>query len=370
MGNSKKKRESDTGIWETFKSDFKSEGLKDDIKYDFTETLEFYLTDEQKQRLKEMGWFKKIFFIPAWLLRVLFFKLTRIRRLLLVLAIVLYVISGNIIISDNVRSDSNTTFFSVLILLFILILELKDKLIARDELSAGRAVQTAFMPPQNPNIPGWSLWLYSRPANSVGGDMVDLIKIDKNNFGIALGDVSGKELGAALYMVKLQSTLRALVSDSESLAELGSKINSIFFRDSEPNRFATMIYFGLSKGSGNIKILNAGHIPPLTLSGGKITELEKGSAAIGIKKKSNYREQQLVLKKGDLIISYSDGVTEAVNQSGEFFGAERLKQILKANKYLSPEEMGKVILNHVKDFSGKCRLFDDLSIIIIKYEGN
>lgn len=370
MGNTNKNREKRTGIWETVKSDFKSANLKDDIKYDFTDTLEFYLTDEQKQRLKEMGWFKKIFLVPAWLLRVMFFKLTRIRRLLLALAIILFFISGNITISDNVRTDSNTTFLSFLILLFILILELKDKLIAKDELSAGRAVQTAFMPPQNPEVPGWSLWLYSRPANSVGGDMVDLVQIDKDNFGIALGDVSGKELGAALYMVKLQATLRALISYTVSLSELGSKINSIFFRDSESNRFATMIYLGFNTLSGDIKILNAGHIPPLTVNEGKITELKKGSPAIGIKEKSAYKEQEIILKKGELIIAYSDGVTEAVNESGEFFGIKRLKNIISGSKHLPPADIGKIILREVEDFAGKCKFFDDLSIAILKREEN
>ncbi|MCK4888615.1 MAG: SpoIIE family protein phosphatase, partial [Candidatus Aminicenantes bacterium] len=232
MGEKNRKKKSG-GIWETFKTDFKESEITREVKYDLTDTLDFYLTEDQKTRMKEMGWFKKLIFIPAWLLRIMFFKLTRIRRLLLALALILSVVS----INNN--NSSNNSFLGLIILLFILILELKDKLIAVDELSAGRAVQTAFMPPENPEVPGWSLWLYSRPANSVGGDMVDLIPIDEINYGVVLGDVSGKELGAALYMVKLQSTLRALASDFDSLSKLGSKMNKIFYRDSESNRFAT-----------------------------------------------------------------------------------------------------------------------------------
>jgi len=360
--DSKNHKNKNSGIWETFKTDFKESEITREVKYDLTDTLDFYLTEDQKARMKEMGWFKKLIFIPAWLLRIMFFKLTRIRRLLLALAIFLSFIR----ISVNDSNDPNYTFLGVIILLFILILELKDKLIAVDELSAGRAVQTAFMPPENPDVPGWSLWLYSRPANSVGGDMVDLIPIDEINYGVVLGDVSGKELGAALYMVKLQSTLRALASDFSSLSELGSKINKIFHRDSETNRFATMVYISLKKDQGDLKVLNAGHIPPILLSDGELVDMAKGSPAIGIKRTSKYREDSLKLKKGDYLIVYSDGVSEAINSENEFYGAGRFKDTLLANRDLSPREMGKNIIDAVNNFVGNNKFYDDLSIVILK----
>lgn len=359
-----KDRKKKSGIWETVKTDFRESEISREVKYDLSETLEFYLTEEQKTEMKKMGWFKKLLFVPAWLLRIMFFKLTRIRRLLLVLAIIFSFLR----LSINDSTNSNYTFLSIFILLFILILELKDKLIAVDELSAGRAVQTAFMPPENPDIPGWSLWLYSRPANSVGGDMVDLIPIDEKNYGIVLGDVSGKELGAALYMVKLQSTLRALASDFASLSELGSKINKIFHRDSESNRFATMLYISLKKDRGDLKILNAGHIPPILISSGELIEMAKGSPAIGIKNTSRYREESLKLKKGDYLIIYSDGVPEAINSEDEFYGTGRFKDILMANKDLPPKEMGKNIIAAVNNFVGNNKFYDDLSLVILKKE--
>jgi len=357
--NHKKKN---SGIWETVKTDFKESEITREVKYDLTDTLDFYLTEDQKTRMKEMGWFKKLIFIPAWLLRIMFFKLTRIRRLLLALAIFFSFIRISVNNSDN----SNYSFLGVIILLFILILELKDKLIAVDELSAGRAVQTAFMPPENPEVPGWSLWLYSRPANSVGGDMVDLIPINDINYGVVLGDVSGKELGAALYMVKLQSTLRALASDFDSLSKLGSKINKIFYRDSESNRFATMVYISLKKDQGDLQVLNAGHIPPILLSNGELVEMAKGSPAIGIKSTSKYREDNLILKKGDYLIVYSDGVSEAINSEGEFYGTGRFKDTLIAGKDLSPREMGKNIIATVNNFVGNNKFYDDLSIVILR----
>ena len=363
--DSKNRRKKKSGIWETVKTDFRESEITREVKYDLSETLDFYLTEEQKEEMKGMGWFKKFFFIPAWLLRIMFFKLTRIRRLLLAVAIVLLFVNIN-------NNDSGITFnnsiFTIIILLFILILELKDKLIAVDELSAGRAVQTAFMPPENPDVPGWSVWLYSRPANSVGGDMVDLIPVDGTNFGIVLGDVSGKELGAALYMVKLQSTLRALASDSVSLSDLGSKINRIFHRDSESNRFATMVYASLKKEHGDLNILNAGHLPPLIMSEGKLSELGKGSPALGIKNTSRYKEEKVKLKKGDYFIIYSDGVSEASNDDGEFYGTGRFKDAILKNNNLSPQEMGRTLISGVNHFVGNNKFYDDLSIIILRKE--
>jgi len=361
----KNRRKKKSGIWETVKTDFRESEITREVKYDLSETLDFYLTEEQKEEMKKMGWFKKVFFIPAWLLRIMFFKLTRIRRLLLAAAIILLFVNIN---NSNNGITFNNSIFTIIILLFILILELKDKLIAVDELSAGRAVQTAFMPPENPSVPGWSVWLYSRPANSVGGDMVDLIPVDGSNFGVVLGDVSGKELGAALYMVKLQSTLRALASDPGSLSDLGSKINRIFHRDSESNRFATMVYASLRKEHGNINVLNAGHLPPMILSEGKLSELGKGSPAIGIKNTSRYKEEKVKLKKGDYLIIYSDGVSEATNNDGEFYGTGRFKDAILKYNNLSPQEMGTNLISAVNHFVGNNKFYDDLSIVILRKE--
>ncbi len=366
--SSKKHQKKRSGIWETVKNDFRESEIKREVKSDLSETLDFYLTEEQKTDMKSMGWFKKLFFIPAWLLRIMFFKLTRTRRLLLALAIGLFLFSGNITFPNNIQLNAKSKFVSIIILLFILILELKDKLIAVNELNAGRAVQTAFMPQENPEISGWSLWLYSEPANSVGGDMVDLIPIDETNYGITLGDVSGKELGAALYMVKLQSTIRALASDFVSLSKLGSKVNNIFFRDSEPNRFATMVYISLKKDIGKLKILNAGHIPPIILSNGKLKEMKKGSPAIGIKSDSVYREDDLKLEKGEYLIVYSDGVSEATNPEGDFFGTDKFKKALKENDHLPPGKMGKNLISTVNSFVGNNKFYDDLSIVILRKE--
>jgi len=147
-----------------------------------------------------------------------------------------------------------TTLLSGIIFLFIIALELKDKLHAKSELEEGRAVQKALMPETIPDVAGWDIWLYTKPANDVCGDLLDFLKLSEEKVCISIGDVAGKGLSAALLMAKLQSTIRAIVPDYNSLMELGEKINRIFCRDSLPKLFASLVYVELDVTSGKIKI--------------------------------------------------------------------------------------------------------------------
>ena len=134
--------------------------------------------------------------------------------------------------------------------------------------------------------------MFTRPANTVGGDLVDFMKLEKDKYYLALGDVAGKGLGAALLMSKLQSTLRALAQGINNLENLGSKINQIFHRDSLPNKFASLVYLEAGANNGNIRMLNAGHFQPLIVKYPEIIETEKGAAAIGIMNDTKYKEQK------------------------------------------------------------------------------
>ncbi|MCL5021440.1 MAG: serine/threonine-protein phosphatase, partial [Bacteroidetes bacterium] len=255
---------------------------------------------------------------------------------------------------------------SYLLVLLVLMLELKDKLLAHDELRIGRTVQKALLPDDNPSISGWSIWLFTRPANDVGGDLVDYINLGESRLGLALGDVAGKGLGAALLMSKLQSTLRAIAPDYSSLSELGQRINLIFCRDSLPSKVATLVYMELTQNSGKIRLLNAGHLPPLVLRGGNVEELAHGAPALGLIKTSRFEEQVIELGPGDLFVAYSDGVTEARNERDEFFGDQRLKSVIGKSAGISPDRVGERLLAEVDAFVGEAPRSDDLSLVLIK----
>jgi len=350
----------------TIVNDFRSGDIGGSLRRDFKELYAFYIDGETQERMKKYPRIKQFIFVSWYLLKSLLLKLNSARRVLLVVSIVLFV-AGNISIGEGeFHIDINGVFLSYLLLLLVLMLELKDKLLAHDELRIGRTVQKALLPEENPTISGWSIWLFTRPANDVGGDLVDYINLDGSRLGVALGDVAGKGLGAALLMSKLQSTIRAIAPDYKSLSDLGERINLIFCRDSLPNKFATLIYFEVAQNSGSVRLLNAGHLPPLVLHGSSVQPLKHGAPALGLMKTSKFEELVINLDPGDTIVTYSDGVTEARNGNNEFFGDERLISIVGKSAGQSPERIGERILNEVDAFVGESPRSDDLSLVIAK----
>jgi phosphoserine phosphatase RsbU/P len=357
-------------LGQTLIKDLRRGDFKRTLRRDYSELKEFYLDNERKARLKGMGRIKRGFWMCWWLLKSLFFKLTPARRILLVISLFMIFQSSTISFEgDNVRIENDTGKIGYVVLLFVLMLELKDKLMAQSELEAGRSVQRALMPKQSPSVPGWELWLMTRPANEVGGDLVDYLEIGKDRYGIALGDVAGKGLKAALLMAKLQATLRALAADFTSLAELGAKLNAILRRDGLPNSFASLVYFELQSGSGTVRLLNAGHMPPLILKDGAIQETAHGAVAIGVMSDATFSEQQIEFQRGDALLIYSDGLTEAVNAAGEFFGEQRLWARLRSFTGLSAPQIGERLVAEVNQFVGEARAHDDLSVIVLKRVG-
>ena len=332
------------------------------IRQDWQDIKDFFLHEERRQRISLMKWYKRWFFQIFWLLKSLFLKLSPLRRLLLILSLFFILTSGSIG-SNNIDAR---IIIGIVILLFILMLELKDKLLARNELEAGRVVQNALLPQKSPKIKGWDLWLYTRPANEVGGDLVDYIPLDAHRIGVVLADIAGKGLGAALLMAKLQATLRALAPDFKSLENLGKKINDIFYRDTLANSFASLIYLELNSKSGEVHLLNAGHFPPWLCKPGIIEELSKGSAALGLCSNTTYNEQVLNLMPDEFLLVYSDGLIEARSEKGQFFGEESVKTLLSEVSGMNAREICDTILNTVDKFMGKSRQSDDLSLIIIR----
>jgi len=167
-------------------------------------------------------------------------------------------------------------------------------------------------------------------------------------------------------MAKLQATVRALAPNVHSLGELGKQINKIFCRDGLPNRFASLIYLEIAPDSDEMRILNAGHLPPILLHENSQEEIPRGESALGIMPDSDYKEQFIELQPDDMFIVYSDGLTEARNEQNVFFGFERLMNLLPGLKELSAETAGKRLISEVDQFYGEANPSDDLSLIILK----
>lgn len=351
---------------DALRQDLKHTDIFQSIRRDFSELRKFYIEEEQNLRLAQMKWYKRWFFLAWWLLKSMMLKLTPARRILFFAGLVLILASRTVTVEGHGIQTSNWEVLGGFFLVFVLMLELKDKLLARDELEAGRKVQHALMPERSPNVPGWSLWLFTRPANEVGGDLVDFLRINEERSGVVLADVAGKGLQAALLMVKLQATVRALTSDFQSTSDLMSRINKIFHRDTPSNMFASLLYVELRDNSGELRFVNAGHFPPVLLGSNGIREMSKGETGLGLVSTSSYSEQFQTVERGETFLAYSDGLTEARNEQGDFFGTERFFRLLSRLSAYSVEGMGQAITAEVDQFVGEARANDDLSLIILR----
>jgi sigma-B regulation protein RsbU (phosphoserine phosphatase) len=229
-------------------------------------------------------------------------------------------------------------------------------------------VQIALQPRRHPDVPGWRVWSHSRPANDVGGDLVDYIALDGFRHAVVLGDVAGKGLGAALLSAKLQATLRALLPITASLEDLAFQVNRILHRDGLDNRYATLFVAELSHHSGLVQYLNAGHNPPIVVRATGPSTLDASAQPLGMLEGVSYREAALELEPGDAVIAYSDGLTEAANAAGEEFGPARLRSLLGDVRGLPPAVVGQRILTAVDAFLGEVRVADDLSLAVIVRE--
>jgi len=355
-------------IRHTIRSDFRQTKIKEEFKSEYKDLKQYFLTEDRKKNLSSMNAIKKFFVLPWWLLKAMYLRLTPFRRILFFIGLIGFFTFGNF--SSGPEGTELTlnisAVFTAFVFLFILALELKDKLLAKTELQEGRAIQQLLMPEQSPKVKGWDIWLFTRSANDVGGDLLDFIQIDENKFGVAVGDVAGKGLSAALLMAKLQSTIRAIIYDQLPLHKMCQKLNSIFYRDSPAKIFASLVYAEIYDSSGEINFINAGHYPPLVVKREQVIKLSKESPALGIILNAEFSGKNVILTKDEFLVVYSDGLTEAQNESGDFFEESRLIELLNKRSSITARQLGEMIIDSVDLFRGKVPAHDDLTLAILK----
>jgi putative ABC transport system permease protein len=242
----------------------------------------------------------------------------------------------------------------------------------RRELMLAAEVQKRLFPERVPETASLQLAGLCMPARGVGGDYYDFLDLGHGQIGIALADVAGKGIAAALLMSVVQASLRSLASSNgASLAELTSNLSRLLHRSTGTSSYATFFYAQVDEQRRLLRYVNAGHNPPFLLHRNgapeaPIEELAKGGMIIGMFAQANYEETEVALHTGDVLIVFSDGVTEAHNPEEEEFGEDRLKNVLRRTAHLEVNEMSSRILQELKAWMADAAQYDDLTFVLMK----
>jgi len=235
------------------------------------------------------------------------------------------------------------------------------------ELQLASEIQQRFQPTAPPHVEGYELQGISFPCYEIGGDYYDFIEREDGRLVIALGDVSGKGTAAALLMSSLHAAIHAQSASHDSLVATISAVNRYLADNIPANRFVTLFYAELDPESGALSFLNAGHNPPLIVhAAGTVEQLASGGLPLGIKPDAEYREGRTRMQPGDVLVIYSDGVTEAVSPTGEEFGATRLYEVVSRNVNASAAGIRDRIESSLTKFAQGTSAADDITLVIVK----
>ncbi len=228
-------------------------------------------------------------------------------------------------------------------------------------------IQQRFLPASAPIVAGYELQGISFPCYEIGGDYYDFIHREDGRLIVALGDVSGKGTAAALLMSSLHAAIHAHTDIHNSLAKTIGAVNRYLVESIPANRFVTLFYAELDPKSGSLAFLNAGHNPPLIVhSGGTMEQLAAGGLPLGIMPNADFREGRTQLHYGDVLVIYSDGVSEAVNPAGEEFGPTRLYEVVARNLDASAGGIRDRIESALTKFCQGTPAADDITLVICK----
>ncbi|HKP86378.1 MAG TPA: SpoIIE family protein phosphatase [Blastocatellia bacterium] len=267
----------------------------------------------------------------------------------------------------------------------------------RHELEIATAVQRRLFPECPPDVESLELAGVCHPARGVGGDYYDFILLDDNKVGIAVADVAGKGISAALLMSTVQASLRSQApSVNGKLTELVSSMNRLLHVSTDAASYATFFYAQFDETNGLLTYVNAGHNPPILVraaaglkaqsvgqaavtsaasrtvdggtknGGGMVTKLTTGGPIIGAFHTSVYEQESIQMRSGDLLLAYTDGVTEAFNVEGEEFGEDRLRDLLAASSHFSATDLTDKIVESVREWCRDTQPHDDLTLVVMK----
>jgi phosphoserine phosphatase RsbU/P len=237
-----------------------------------------------------------------------------------------------------------------------------------NEISIAREVQEQLFPREIPSLPGLQLAAICRPARVVSGDYYDFLRLGPSRVGIALADISGKGIFAALLMASLQAALRSTASfdGRDGTAALVSRLNSHVFHNTSDDRYATFFYAIYDTDSRTLTYTNAGHLSPIFVADSGVQLLEEGGTVVGLFEECPYTQRAIKVAPGSTLVAFSDGLTEPENVYGEEFGTQRLKDEILRHRTASPDRLAEALIAAADQWAGTPEQADDITVVVAR----
>jgi hypothetical protein len=299
------------------------------------------------------------------------FKLSPPRRLLFAICVVLALIGVLSVDFGNIVTVRNAVVFllSIAGLVLLLVLELADRVVVRDELEVARELQRELLPRKGPDVPGYEFAFSYRTANTIGGDYYDFLHLEDGRLVIVMGDASGHGIAAGLLMAIANSALKLGFDTDSDPAAAAKLVNKALCRTGGRRAFMTLFCGVLETDSGRLSFVCAGHpFPFLRRADGTITELGTGALPLGIRMELELELNDAIIAPDDTLLLYTDGVVETLNAAGDSFGFERLQKELALGG--SGAVIHDRVLRELDRYRGDEPVYDDRSLVVIRREGN
>lgn len=239
-----------------------------------------------------------------------------------------------------------------------------------EELAMAERMQLSILPKHYPDLPHLKMFARMRAAREVGGDFYDIIEIDRNRVGVAIADVSGKGVPAALFMAVSCTIIKSIAGRGGGPGEVLAAVNDLLCEGNEASMFVTVFYAIVDHRTGRLTYANGGHNPPyITRPGDPVAPIEgTDGMALGVMPGMNYEERSIALNDGDTVFFYTDGITEAFNPAGRAFSDLRLREVLYRSQGLSVEALGREVMGNVEEFADGAPQSDDITCVVIRFQ--
>jgi phosphoserine phosphatase RsbU/P len=363
-----------SNFWQRVSDGRRIDDLWSQFAADARSSYGFYGKDVDWDEVNQLPAWKRPYPVAKQLFWAMMNKLTPARRVLFLLAFGLLVVSGfHFEVSHGNTVEFKYEFFSALLFLLLLSLELADKITMKRDLEIAREIQAWLVPSTPPSIPNAEVAFYTRAQNSVAGDYYDAFypTADAAAGGklmLVMADVAGKSVPAALLMATLQASLRTIASEGLPLSALATRLNHYACAHSVGGqRFTTAVLAEFDPATRRLSYVNAGHNSPIIRRANSSTErLESAALPLGITPDATFPSAEITLQVGDTLVLFTDGVVEAFNAAGEEFSDNRWLNIIRGLPNLNAQQTLQFLMKSVEDFVGATRQSDDITCLVLR----